>query len=223
MTDLMVITAHPDDESLYCGGLIARYARGKPVIVTLTRGGSGRALGMCDRDDLPSVREKELCKAAQELGVAHADVHDLPDGQLASYADQAVALVEESLRRWRPTLVVTFGPNGMNGHPDHMAAHRVVLAALDRVEHPPDQVWFTASADGYTEPARPGYLPPVEVNRLALPVSHTVQVGTMLTRKLRALGCHETQARSVAKFLRRYPERVLAECFTHHRPSNGGG
>ncbi|MGH7644190.1 MAG: hypothetical protein ACREMR_01255, partial [Gemmatimonadales bacterium] len=66
-----------------------------------------------------------------------------------------------------------------------------------------------------------GYLPPFEVDQLALPVTHAVAVEAVLEAKLRALGHYETQARSVAKFLRCHPERIASECFHQHRTVRG--
>ncbi|MEV0536461.1 PIG-L family deacetylase [Kitasatospora sp. NPDC050463] len=216
--DLLVVVAHPDDETLHCGGLLHRTAlrRGTTVTVTLTRGGAGRTLGMCTEEDLPAIREQELRRAAEALGVTCAEVHDLPDGSLSDHEATGTALVLEALHRWKPHRVVAFPPNGMNGHPDHRAAHRIALAALDHYDASPDVLLVTSTIQ-YTEPARPGFLDPRQVEAMRLPPTLRMQLGDALETKLRAMGHYETQARSVAKILRCYPETLLTEAF--HRVS----
>ncbi|MFE6750300.1 PIG-L deacetylase family protein [Kitasatospora purpeofusca] len=212
--DLLVVLAHPDDETLHCGGLIHNTARngGTVVTVTLTRGGAGRTLGMCTKAELPAVRERELRRAVESLGVSQAEVHDLPDGRLVDHESVATGLVLDSLRRWAPHRVVAFPPNGMNGHPDHRSAHRIVLAALHRYGPTPNVLMVTSTTP-YTEPARPGFLDPAQVEAMRLVATLRTPVGDSLEAKLRAMGHYETQARSTAKILRCYPETLLTEAF----------
>jgi len=89
--------------------------------------------------------------------------------------------------------------------------------------HCPDAVYYFAAREVFAEPARPGCLAPAEVERLRLPVTCDIDVGDVLGHKLRAMGQHETQARSIAKWLRRYPERVLAESFHRAQPATDHG
>ncbi|MFC1417801.1 PIG-L deacetylase family protein [Streptacidiphilus cavernicola] len=217
--DWLVVLAHPDDETLHCGGLIAHAAtRGERVVtLTLTRGGAGRTLGVCNPDELPGVREAELRAAARALGVSHVELHDLSDGEVDQNEAAAEALVTAALEKWCPRNVVCFPPNGFNGHPDHCAAHRVAVAALEshRRTGPgaAPAVWKITDAVPYGEPPRSGYLLPEEVERARLRPTDLVPVGTALEAKLRALGCYETQSRSITKLLRRYPGKVITEAF----------
>ena len=217
--DWLVVLAHPDDETLHCGGLIAQAAdRGEYVVaLTLTRGEAGRTLDICTPAELPGVREEELRAAARALGVRHAEVHDLPDGEIDQNEATAVKLVAAALERWSPRSVVCFPPNGFNGHPDHCAAHRITIAALNNhrtaASEPAPALWLITDAAPYAEPPRPGYLPPKEVERTRVRPTHLVPVGTALEAKLRALGCYETQSRSIAKLLRCYPGKVVSEAF----------
>lgn len=138
---LMAVLAHPDDESLGVGGLMATYAaRGvETYLVTATRGERGRYF---TNDARPSdaevgrVREAELRAAAQVLGVRDVALLDYLDGEL-DRADphEAVGRIVAQLRRVCPQVVVTFDPFGAYGHPDHVAisqfATAAVLAAAD--------------------------------------------------------------------------------------------
>lgn len=142
----------------------------------------------------------------------HAEVHDLPDGRLAEHATEATRLIRCALGRWRPATLIAFGPNGINGHPDHAASHYAVLSALKHSPVDP-RVLLMTDLVGHAEPARPGFLTLDQINLLRLTPTMAVEAGDALKIKLRAMGCYETQALSVTKRLRYYPEHILTEWF----------
>lgn len=135
----MAVFAHPDDESLGAGGTLANYAsEGVEVsLVTATRGDAGRFHGRRLDDaqhpgpsQLAQIREAELRAAASALGVRDVSCLDYHDQQL-DRADprQAVADIAWHVRRLRPDVVITFGPDGGYGHPDHVAISQFTTAA----------------------------------------------------------------------------------------------
>ena len=134
----MCVLAHPDDESLGTGGTLARYAAEgvETFLVTATRGERGR-FGTSPQRPVDAVvgetREAELRAAARELGVREVVVLGYPDGAVdavaPAIAQQAIA---EQLRRIKPQVVVTFGPDGAYGHPDHIAVSQLTTAAVVR-------------------------------------------------------------------------------------------
>jgi LmbE family N-acetylglucosaminyl deacetylase len=136
----MAVLAHPDDESLGIGGTLAKYAaEGVDVfLLTATRGDGGRYHGHRPGDDqhpgpaaLANIREKELRAAASVLGVRDLSVLDYPDGHLdRANPRDVVTGVAGHLRRLRPHVVVTFGPDGAYGHPDHIAISQFTTAAI---------------------------------------------------------------------------------------------
>jgi LmbE family N-acetylglucosaminyl deacetylase len=137
---LMAVLAHPDDESLGVGGTLAKYAsEGVEVfLLTATRGDGGRYRGHRPsepqhpgRIGLGSIREAELRTAAAMLGVREVSLLDYPDQQL-DRADprEAIAGITAHIRRIRPDVVVTFGPDGAYGHPDHIAISQFTTAAI---------------------------------------------------------------------------------------------
>ena len=134
----MCVLAHPDDESLGTGGTLAKYAAEgvETFLVTATRGERGRFGDAGDRpgvDVVGRVREAELMAAAKELGVREVTLLGYPDGALDS-VDPAAAqeAIAGHLRRIRPQVVVTFGPEGAYGHPDHIAISQLTTAAIVR-------------------------------------------------------------------------------------------
>src|SRR4051812_14228946 len=136
---LMAVMAHPDDECLGVGGTLAKYAAAgvEVSVVTATRGDRGRYRGFPAGDDrhpgaqaLANIREAELRAAASVLGVRDVSLLDYHDQDLDSARpDQVVADIAAHLRRVRPDVVVTFGPDGAYGHPDHIAICQFTTAA----------------------------------------------------------------------------------------------
>ncbi len=137
---LMAVLAHPDDESLGAGGVLAKYAsEGVDVFVlTATRGEQGRYHGHRSGEPqhpgpsaLARLRESELRAAASVLGVREVSVLDYADQHLdLTNPGDAVMAVAGHLRRVRPDVVVTFGPDGAYGHPDHIAISQFTTAAV---------------------------------------------------------------------------------------------
>ena len=134
----MCVLAHPDDESLGTGGTLAKYAaEGVDIsLVTATRGERGRFGDAADRppaEVIGRTREQELHAAARELGVREVTVLGYPDGGLdAIDPAEAQNAIAGHLRRVQPQVVITFGPEGAYGHPDHVAISQLTAAAIVR-------------------------------------------------------------------------------------------
>lgn len=141
LAGLMVILAHPDDEAFGVSGRLARATEaGHPTaVVCATRGEAGEIANpaLATPETLGQVRERELRDACAAVGVRDVAFLDYVDGQLSNAAsDQAVGRIAHHLRRFRPAVVVTFAANGIYGHPDHMAIHRQVVAAVEAAADP---------------------------------------------------------------------------------------
>ena len=136
----MAVLAHPDDESLGVGGTLAKYAsEGVDVfLLTATLGDGGRFRGYPPGDPqhpgplaLADIREAELGAAASVLGVREVSILNYHDQHLdRANPREAVAAIVRHLRRVRPDVVVTFGPDGAYGHPDHIAISQFTTAAI---------------------------------------------------------------------------------------------
>jgi len=220
---LMCVLAHPDDESLGTGGTLAKYAAEgvETYVVTATRGERGRFGNSQERPALEVVgatREAELRAAAQELGVREVVVLGYPDGALDS-VDPAVAQerIATEMRRIRPHVVLTFGPDGAYGHPDHVAISQLTSAALVRAADRNFAVsklyqiawsapkWaayqaalkkLTSTVDGVDREV---------VAALEWNISTRVDTSSVWTAVWRAVQCHRTQM-SIYKNLGSLPE-----------------
>jgi LmbE family N-acetylglucosaminyl deacetylase len=139
---LLGVFAHPDDETLCAGGTLAKYASaGAEVsVVALTKGGAGqiRDAGAATRATLRAVRERELDAAGAELGLTRTRCLDHPDGGLSEIAGETlVEQASELIGEFDPDVVITFGPDGFSGHPDHVAVGAAVTAACSRLRSDP--------------------------------------------------------------------------------------
>ena len=126
---LLAVFAHPDDESIACGGLLAWCAHlGVDVsLLCMTRGehGQGTAGGV------RRTRGRELRAAARTLGIGAVTLLDHADGMLPWLAvDDLRPEIEGAIRELRPDVVITFDSDGLYWHPDHIAVHELTTAAV---------------------------------------------------------------------------------------------
>lgn len=131
---LLAVLPHPDDESLNMGGTLARYAAEgvETHLATATLGERGRiGTERPGPEVVAPVREAELRRAAEILGITGLDLLGFHDGDLER-VDPALAIerLVAVVRRVRPQVVVTFGADGAYGHPDHIAVSQWTGAAL---------------------------------------------------------------------------------------------
>jgi LmbE family N-acetylglucosaminyl deacetylase len=213
---LLLIFAHPDDETFLTGGSVCRYAGEgvRVVLATATRGESGKPGNppICVPADLAAVRERELRRATEILGVAELHLLGYRDRELhlASPDDIRRQLVH-LVRVERPQVVVTFDPNGGNLHPDHIAISRF---AADAVSAAGDPRWHPESGPPH-EVARVAWVPgrrPWQLVREpdiagCAGVDFVIDVSQWRDRKLAALRAHATQHQSVERNFLTQPDR----------------
>jgi len=197
---LLFIGAHPDDETFFAAGTMAKYAEAgaRVSVVCATRGERGKTGELCRAEELPQVRERELVDAMKELSVT--DVQFLP------YQDQRLgdAPVEEircllvgAIRRTKPQVVITFDTHGANQHADHLAISRF---ALDAAAAAADARWYPETGSAHQidrllwTPPTILFKLPEEADIPALPGSDFVIDTTRWTeRKTAAFQAHRTQ------------------------------
>ena len=131
---LLGMFAHPDDEAFCAGGTFARYAKdgAEIMVASATRGEAGqiRDARVATRRTIAGVREQELRLACERLGVQHVRCLDHRDGELADVdVDVLVGEVVNVIREFRPDVVISFGPDGGYGHPDHVRISEATTAA----------------------------------------------------------------------------------------------
>ena len=166
MSTLLLAFAHPDDEGMSSGAMLKAKADGhRVVLVTATRGEVGEIYNMDEASSRPrlgEIRSHELEQAGRVIGIDRLAFLDYRDSGMVrtpdnddprsfhqAPLDEAAAKLAVILLEERPEVVVTFGEDGMYGHPDHIKIHHVTNAALERLlrssEHwTPKKVYYTA-------------------------------------------------------------------------------
>ena len=219
---LMAVLAHPDDESLGFGGTLAKYsAEGvKTFVVTATRGERGRNGASRDTPaaQLATMREAELLAACRVLGVSEVHLLGYPDAMLDQVDCRfATESISSLIRRIKPDVVMTFGPDGAYGHPDHIAISQFTLAAV-MAAHRVSKFYYmgwTARKWAAYQAALKRLVSIVDgVERQATPwpdwaITTTIDTAAHASTVWRAVSCHETQM-SIYGNLQQLPEE-------HHR------
>ncbi len=203
---LLAVFAHPDDETFLAGGTLAKCAaRGREVfLICATHGEAGRRgeYAHLTQEEFGRLRQQELEAAALALGIRRPLFLDCADQQLArdcwALATQEII---RAIRRIRPEVVITFGPDGISGHADHVAISQIVTTAF-----------WTADLTSVV-PAESGDLPPYAPSRLyyvlrsaavprccevragsdAPPLTTVVDIAKFGARKLQAVRCYRSQ------------------------------
>ncbi|MBI1282486.1 MAG: cyclic nucleotide-binding domain-containing protein [Anaerolineaceae bacterium] len=122
---LLCVFAHPDDEVFCSGGTIAKYVSmdAEVLVISATKGDAGqiRDANIATRRTLGKVRESELFASCKQLGAQSVQCLDYGDGTLKDLdINILVEHVVKIIREFRPDMVITFGPDGAYGHPDHI-------------------------------------------------------------------------------------------------------
>jgi N-acetylglucosamine malate deacetylase 2 len=203
MKKLLLVTAHPDDETICAGGTLALLARrGVAITILCSTRGEGGVCGdpsLCLPQGLGAVRERELRCAAAALGVSQVLFLGYVDppvgpGNLLRAAtddlDEFASRIRAVVERVRPQVVLTHGSNGEYGHPQHGMTHRAVKTAL---AGPRSVALYTfaaaAPAGGYFGAFRNPDDPP----------TLTVDISQVLGDKHRAFACHATQVATTVR------------------------
>ncbi|MEG3634855.1 N-acetyl-1-D-myo-inositol-2-amino-2-deoxy-alpha-D-glucopyranoside deacetylase [Micromonospora palythoicola] len=177
---LLLVHAHPDDESIGTGSTMAHYAAtgAHVTLVTCTLGEEGEihvpelaGLAAAEADQLGGYRIAELAAACAELGVTDhrflggagryrdsgmmgLSTNEHPRAFWGADLDEAAGQLLEIIREIRPQVVVTYDDNGFYGHPDHIQAHRVTMRAVELAAAEglaPAKVYWTAMPQSVLE------------------------------------------------------------------------
>jgi LmbE family N-acetylglucosaminyl deacetylase len=203
---LLGVWAHPDDEAYLSSGLMSavRSRGGRVVVVTATRGERGTDdPRTCPPERLGPLRERELMASLAQVGVHEHRWLSYRDGDLAAVPRaQAVSDLVLVMEDVRPDVVVTFGPDGMTGHPDHRAVSAWTREAW-RETGTLAELWYATLTPAFHRDwgelndrvglwtTTPPVTPDAELS------AHVRLSGPLLARKHLALRAHASQTRAL--------------------------
>lgn len=186
---LMVILAHPDDESFPMGGTLAAYAAQGASITLVTATSGQRGIPGLAAQQAAAVRDAELHAAAAALGIAEVRLLGYIDGELEqAVQDEVRRRLRALMITHRPDAVITFGPDGISGHPDHLAIHRLATEAFDAAALPDARLFYIAPSEATRQGC--GVTPSAD---LAGGTVAAINVGSHREAKVRAMQCHASQ------------------------------
>jgi len=207
---ILAIFAHPDDESLACGGTLARLADegARIVLLCASRGERGSPSGPVPDHELGNDRARELPDAAAVLGIRDVLLLDHPDGNLrwAGVAELHAQIVL-AIRHYAPSALITFDEDGLYWHPDHIGVHERATTAVRSLGADAPPLYYVtmpsgvmraivdaATARGWTPPAAGFWsLPPNAFGDGQRLPTLVVHVEDCVPRKLEAISCHRSQ------------------------------
>jgi len=225
---LVAVFAHPDDERIV-GPLLARYAReGHDVYLVIATDGSKGVrehAGVPAGDSLAKVRAEESRCAARQLGIRPPILLGYEDGGMASF-DNLEGLrddVDSVLRALQPDAVISFGPEGGTGHPDHRLVGDIVTQVVQSggVGIPSALYYPSLPAERMKDapPAQPRVTP---IPERFLPIAVRIAPGDLEAGR-RAFACHRTQyTPTEMEAINRYLAHGWGGA-VHLRPWYGGG
>ena len=194
---LLAIFAHPDDETFRPGGVLAILARQdvRVEVLTFTHGEAGSCGDppLCAPEELPAVRERELRCACSHLGIEAPHLLDYADGHLPEVdPGPMIAHILSVVNKFRPQVLLSFGPDGLSGHPDHIAVGLWVNETFRRAEGVA-ALYTVAVPRSLAQTLNLRQVHPVLDEAIAL----TVDVSSIWDTKLAAIRCHATQLSSL--------------------------
>jgi LmbE family N-acetylglucosaminyl deacetylase len=193
---VLSVLAHPDDETYRCGGTLALMARKgvRVYLLTATQGQAGSCGDppLCSPAELAAVRERELRCACDALGILPPTVLDFEDGRLAEIGTHSIIdAILSTVAIVDPQVLISFGPDGLSGHPDHVAIGRCAAEVFAR---------SSGIAAIYTLAVPRSLAERLEMRQVhAVPdgqITLTVDVTSAWEAKRAAMGCHRTQRSS---------------------------
>jgi LmbE family N-acetylglucosaminyl deacetylase len=199
---VLLVFAHPDDESFGLAGTIAKYTRqGVPVdLVTATRGEKGTRLGVPESVATGTAREAELRTAGEITGLRDIYLLGYIDGELDGAAPEEVTRrIREIIERVEPEVLITFGPDGITGHPDHIATGNAATAAfreLAAAGKSPRKLYYVTVPEGAFPDGAAGDV----FTRPDSEITTEIDITGLVELKLWAIAAHRSQ-QDAAEFI----------------------
>jgi N-acetylglucosamine malate deacetylase 2 len=192
---ILLVFAHPDDESFGVSGTVKKYTQqGVPVdLVCATRGEVGARLDVPENIDTGTAREAELRAAAAIMGIRDIYFLGYIDGEMdKADTEQVIDKIANIMRRVEPEIVITFGPDGISGHSDHIAVGKAATEAFKRLSAEssgPRKLYYVTIAESAVPNAEDFGV----ATRPDKEVTISTDISEFLDLKIQAIAAHRSQ------------------------------
>ena len=214
MHKILLVMAHPDDESFLPGGTIAKYAsEGVEIhLLCATRGENGQWSAVApDGRGLGEVREREHREAVKILGIKQLDYLDLIDGEIKNQdIEKLVKKVKEKIKVFKPDVLLTLDLGGISGHLDHIAMAIVATKAFEDLTKVKKLYYYVRTKDQLSQRAS---LLRRNIVREDNQVTTRIDISKFVDLKIKAAMCHQTQMKDVQRNLSAWKNVVKEDCF----------
>lgn len=206
---VLCIFAHPDDESFGPGGTLSLFAKQSEVgILCVTDGNNPGVL-----DDLTMTRHTELQTAANVLGIQHTWQWDYADGHLCNAVYHEIAEKLQSLiRDFQPELLLTFEPQGISGHLDHIALSMITTYVFNRTPQV-KELWYYCISDTQSQLEAPEYFIHFPDGYKRTEVDRIIDITSVWDQRCKAMNQHISQIKDAKKIQARLEPLPKEEWF----------
>lgn len=243
---ILIIFPHPDDETIFCGGTVAKHVEAGNEVVWISAGLGERSRNSARRfsrlffiahsilgslpfliilqklavwwlsifrkrnRELAEVRRREALEAAKISGISKVHFLEIEDMKFGKFSRKIKEEIKKYLNLYQPDIVYTFHPNGLTGHPDHLALSRAVIAAVKELSSLARPKIFGAA------------VPQSIARKLKLPIlavkdneikEEIILSEEELAKKKEALSKYESQSYIWEIFLEKHPRVLEREYF----------
>lgn len=227
MKKILLVLAHPDDESFGPGGSIAVYAaQGVHIhLICVTNGDAGGVLAPTDnknqleeqRKNLATIRQQELRNAAQILGITQIDFFNYPDGHLcnALYYEIAQKVISK-INDFSPQIVITLEPLGVSGHLDHIAVSMITTYSFIKSNRAKKLYYFCCPEEILSSVERSKYFVYVPSGYSQFDITTSINYSNFWSTKKLAMQQHVSQNNQVNQLINFLEEHPKMDYFILH-------
>lgn len=242
-----MIFPHPDDETLFCGGTIARHIKSGDEVIWICAGLGERSQNSARRFsklffvahsilgsfhflivlqklavwwlsffrkrniELAEIRKKEAIEAVQAMEISKVHFLEIEDMKFGKHARKIEEEIKKYLELYKPEIIYTFHPNGLTGHPDHVALSRAVLAITKNIKNfARPKIYGAAISEKIAKKFR---LPLLSVEERDIKLTINLSEDE-IKKKKEVIKTYKSQSYIWEIFLEKHPEALEKEYFT---------
>lgn len=215
MKNVVCVFAHPDDEAFGPGGTIAKLTKKYNVyLLCATKGEVGQKGKTLKTSSLKlgDIRAKELQCSAKVLGIKKVYFLGFTDGTLSNNIyHKLAAKINFHLNRLKPEIVITYEPQGVSGHIDHITTSMVTMFTVQNLKFV-KEIWQVCRPESQMR-NRPNYFVYFPPGYKKSEIDKVVKTGDVWNKKIEAMMCHQSQIKDIKRLLGMFQKFPKEEYF----------